>query len=320
MNGISHVMTQVLVALFQVAAVALGGPLLLGLMRKVRSRLEGRVGAPIHQPLLDLRKLFAKQRMRPRESSWVFGAGPVVLVATVVAVTAVSPLVTTTPPLGQSSDFFAVVFVLLLGSVLLALSALDTGTAFGGMGSSRSMTIGALCEPALLVAILAMAIAARTSNLPTLVRIGLTHPAVIASPARILALASFLVVILAESGRLPVDNPSTHLELTMIHEAMVLEYSGADLGLIILGESMRLVFLLGLLVNLLVPWGVADRSGALFFGVGLLALVAKVTAVGVMIAVFEVFTAKMRLFRLPELLAGGFVLALLGAVTAVVAR
>jgi formate hydrogenlyase subunit 4 len=270
--------------------------------------------------LLDLRKLFAKQRMRPRESSWVFGAGPVVLVATVVAVAAVSPLVTTAPPLGQSSDFFAVVFVLLLGSVLLALSALDTGTAFGGMGSSRSMTIGALCEPALLVAILAMAIAARTSNLPALIRIGLTHPAVIASPARILALASFLVVILAESGRLPVDNPSTHLELTMIHEAMVLEYSGADLGLIILGESMRLVFLLGLLVNLLVPWGMADRSGALFYGVGLLALVAKVTAVGVMIAVFEVFTAKMRLFRLPELLAGGFVLALLGAVTAVVAR
>jgi len=317
-NEFAHAVTQVLVALFQVAAVTLGGPLLLGLMRKVRSRLEGRVGAPIHQPLLDLRKLFAKQRMRPRDSSWVFGAGPVVLVATVVAVTAVSPLVTARPPLGQSSDFFAVVFVLLLGSVLLALSALDTGTAFGGMGSSRSMTIGALCEPALLVAILAMAIAARTSNLPALVRVGLNHPAVIASPARILALASFLVVILAESGRLPVDNPSTHLELTMIHEAMVLEYSGADLGLIILGESMRLVFLLGLLVNLLVPWGVADRPGALAVGLGLLALTAKVAVVGVAIAVFEVFTAKMRLFRLPELLAGGFVLALLGALTAVV--
>ena len=320
MNELAHVMTQVLVAVVQVAVVAVGGPLLLGLMRKVRCRLEGRVGAPIYQPLLDLRKLFAKQRMRPRESSWVFGAGPVVLVTTAVAVVAVSPLATTHPPLGQSSDFFAVVFVLLLGSVLLALSALDTGTAFGGMGSSRSMTIGALCEPALLVAILAMAIPARTSNLPALVRVGLTHPAIIASPARILALASFLVVILAESGRLPVDNPSTHLELTMIHEAMVLEYSGADLGLIVLGESMRLVFLLGLLVNLLVPWGVADRPGVLAFSVGLLALGAKVVAAGVTIAVFEVFTAKMRLFRLPELLAGGFVLALLGAVTAVVAR
>ena len=318
MSEFTHVVAQVLVALFQVAAVAVGGPLLLGLMRKVRSRLEGRAGAPIHQPLLDLRKLFAKQRMRPRDSSLVFGAGPVVLVATVVAVTAVSPLVSASPPLGQSSDFFAVVFVLLLGSVLLALSALDTGTAFGGMGSSRSMTIGALCEPALLVAILAMAIAARTSNLPALVRVGISHPAVIASPARILALASFLVVILAESGRLPVDNPSTHLELTMIHEAMVLEYSGADLGLIILGESMRLVFLLGLFVNLFVPWGVADRPGVLFVGLGLLALVAKVCAVGATIAVFEVFTAKLRLFRLPELLAGGFVLALLGALTAVV--
>ena len=149
-------------------------------------------------------------------------------------------------------------------------------------------------------------------------RVGISHPAVIASPARILALASFLVVILAESGRLPVDNPSTHLELTMIHEAMVLEYSGADLGLIILGESMRLVFLLGLFVNLFVPWGVADRPGVLFVGLGLLALVAKVCAVGATIAVFEVFTAKLRLFRLPELLAGGFVLALLGALTAVV--
>jgi len=316
--NLAHVLTQVLEALVQVAAVAVGGPLLLGLMRKVRARLEGRVGAPIHQPLLDLRKLLAKQRMRPRESSWVFGAGPVVLVATAVAVAAISPLATTHPPLGQSTDFFAVVFVLLLGSVALALSALDTGTAFGGMGSSRSMTIGALCEPALLVAILAMAIAARTSNLPALVRDGLAHPAVIASPARILALASFLVVILAESGRLPVDNPSTHLELTMIHEALVLEYSGPDLGLIVVGESMRLVFLLGLLVNLLVPWGVADRPGAWAFGAGLLALAAKVAVVGVAIAVFEVFTAKMRLFRLPELLAGGFVLALLGAVTAVV--
>ena len=148
----------------------------------------------------------------------------------------------------------------------------------------------------------------------------LAHPAFIASPARILALASFLVVILAESGRLPVDNPSTHLELTMIHEAMVLEYSGPDLGLIVLGESMRLVFLLGLLVNLLVPWGVADHSGVAAFCLGLLALGAKVVVAGVSIAVFEVFTAKMRLFRLPELLAGGFVLALLGAVTAVVAR
>lgn len=320
MNGFAHLLTSGLVALVQLAFVALGGPLLLGVMRKVRSRLEGRVGAPIHQPLLDLRKLFTKQRLRPRESSWLFGAGPLVLVATVVCVSTIAPLVTSRPPLGQSADFFALIFTLLVGSVVLALSSLDTGTAFGGMGSSRSMTIGALAEPALLVAILAMAIPARTSNLPALVRAGLAHPSLIASPSRVLALASFLVVIMAESGRLPVDNPSTHLELTMINEAMVLEYSGPDVGLVILGESMRLVFLLGLLVNLLVPWGVADRPGALFVAIGVCALAAKVLVTGAAIAIFEVFTAKMRLFRLPELLAGGFVLALLGAVIAVVTK
>lgn len=320
MSGLGNIVGGAGVVVTQVAAVVVGGPLLVGLMRKLRSHLEGRVGPPIHQPLLDLRKLFIKQRVRPEQASWVFGAAPVVLVATAVLVAAISPLVTADPPFGQSADFFLVVFVLLLGSVFLALAALDTGTAFGGMGSSRAMTIGALAEPALLVAILAMAIPAHTSNLPALVRLGLAHPQVIASPERILALGSFVIVILAECGRLPVDNPSTHLELTMIHEAMVLEYAGPDLGLITLGESMRLVLLLGLLANLFVPWGIAQHAGAEGVIVGLAALVGKVAMAGVAIATFEVFTAKLRLFRLPELLAGGFVLAVLGTITALVVR
>ncbi len=314
------IVTDFCVVLVQITVVTLGGPLVLGVMRKVRSRLEGRVGAPLHQPLLDLRKLFTKQRMRPRESSWVFGAGPVILVATAVVVAGLSPLATVRPPLAQGEDFFVVIFVLLLGSVFLALSALDTGTPFGGMGSSRAVTIAALAEPALLVAILAMSIATHTSNLPTLVRLGLVHPSIIANPARIMALAAFLVVILAESGRLPVDNPNTHLELTMIHEAMVLEYAGPDLALVTLGESMRLVILLGLFANLLVPWGVANGPGALVFILGIVVVAAKVVAIAAAIAVFEVFTAKLRLFRLPELLAGGFILAVLGAVTAVMSR
>jgi formate hydrogenlyase subunit 4 len=314
------VVADVVVVVVQIAVVVVGGPLLVGVMRKVRSHLEGRIGPPIHQPLLDLRKLFTKQSVRPDQSSWVLGAGPVMLVATAGVVAAISPLATSHPPLGRSADFFAVVLVLLLGSVSLALAALDTGTAFGGMGASRAMTIGALAEPALLVAILALSIPAHTSNLPALVRLGLLHPQAIVSPARVLALGAFVVVILAESGRLPVDNPSTHLELTMIHEAMVLEYAGSDLALVSLGESMRLALLLGLLVNLFVPWGVATRPGALGVIVGLAALAGKVTVAGIAIATFEVFTAKLRLFRLPELLAGGFILAVLGAVTAVVIR
>lgn len=320
MSGGGSLVGGVLVAGIQITAVAVGGPLLVGIMRKIRCRLEGRIGPPIHQPLLDLRKLFSKQRMRPEQSSWVFGVAPVVLVATSVLIAAIAPLATTRPPFGRTADFFAIVFVLLLGSVSLALAALDTGTPFGGMGSSRAMTIGALAEPALLVAILAMSIPVHTSNLPALVRIGLTNPQLIASPERILALVSFLVVILAESGRLPVDNPSTHLELTMIHEAMVLEYAGPDLGLVTLGESMRLALLLGLLVNLLAPWGIADRPGAAAFLIGLAALFAKVVLAGIGIATFEVFTAKLRLFRLPELLAGAFVLAVVAAVTALVVR
>ena len=320
MNGAAGTVAAVVVAGGQIAAVAIGAPLLVGVMRTVRCRVEGRVGPPVGQPLRDLRKLFTKQRMRPDQSSWVFGAAPVVLVATAAVVAAIAPLATARPPLGQTADFFAIVFVLLLGSVFLALAALDTGTPFGGMGSSRAMTIGALAEPALLVAILAMAIPARTSNLPALVRIGLSHPQLIASPERILALVSFFVVILAETGRLPVDNPSTHLELTMIHEAMVLEYAGPELALVTLGESMRLALLLGLLVNLVAPWGIAERPGAAAFVVGLGALALKVGVAGTAIAVFEVFTAKLRLFRLPELLAGGFVLAVAAAVTALVVR
>ncbi|MGC8510634.1 MAG: respiratory chain complex I subunit 1 family protein [Acidimicrobiales bacterium] len=304
----------------QVALVTLGGPLLIGVMRKVRARLEGRVGAPILQPLADLRKLLAKGRVHPRESSAVFAAAPAVLLATTLAAAAVAPLVSVRPAGSSSADFFAVVFVLLLGSVSLALGALDTGTAFAGMGASRSTTIAALAEPALFVAILALAIPAHTSNLPRLVLLGLDHPASLAGPAHLLALASLVVVIVAETGRLPVDNPATHLELTMIHEAMVLEYAGRDLALVSLGESARLALLLAILVNLATPWGVAVHPGAAWVVVGAAALAAKVGVVGAVIALVEVGLAKLRLFRLPELLVGGFLLALLGVISAAVVR
>jgi formate hydrogenlyase subunit 4 len=303
----------------QVGGMVAGAPLLLGLMRKTRSRLEGRIGPPIRQPWRDLWKLSAKQAVRADSASWILPTAPVLLVATAAVATLVAPLATTRPPLGRDADFFVVVFLLLVGSVFLALGALDPGTPFGGMGASRAMTIGALGEPVLLVAVLAFAIPAGTSNLPGVVSWELHHPGTLVSPQRILALAALAVVILAETGRLPVDNPSTHLELTMVHEAMVLEYAGPDLALVTLGESMRLALLLGLLVNLAVPWGVATRPGPAWVVVGAAALAAKVAVVGVAIAAFEVFIPKLRLFRVPELLAGGFVLALLATVTALVA-
>ena len=306
------------ISLLQVVGVLVGGPLLVGLMRTVRCRLEGRAGPPVRQPLYDLRKLARRERTTSDQTSWIFPLAPLVLVASTVVVAAAAPLLATDPAFGWSADLFAVVFLLLLGSVALALGALDSGTAFGGMGASRAMTIGALSEPALLVAILALSVPTHSSNLPAIVTGSLAHPLWLATPERLLALMAFVVVIVAESGRLPVDNPSTHLELTMIHEAMVLEYSGTDLALIKLAESMRLTVLMALFAELFVPWGIATAPGPLHLVVGLATTVAKVAALGVGLAVFEVTVAKLRLFRVPELLAGAFVLSVLAVLSALV--
>lgn len=312
------VAATVAISLLQVIGVVLGGPLLFGLMRTVRCRLEGRVGPPVRQPLLDLRKLARRQRMRPEHASWIFALAPLVLVGTTVLVAAIAPLLATDPAMGWSADLFAVVYLLLFGSVALGLGALDTGTAFGGMGASRALTIGAVAEPALLVSILALSIPAHSSNLPAIITTSLAHPLLLATPQRLLALAAFVIVIVAECGRLPVDNPGGHLELTMVHEAMTLEYSGTDLALVHLGEWMRLAVFLGLLADLFVPWGIATGHGPASLGIALVTLVVKVALLGSAIAALEVALAKLRLFRVPELMAGGFVLSVLAVVSALV--
>jgi formate hydrogenlyase subunit 4 len=182
------------------------------------------------------------------------------------------------------------------------------------------MTIGALAEPALLVSLVALSIQARTSNLGAIVSATLAHPSWAAGPERLLALVAFVIVVVAETGRIPVDNPSTHLELTMIHEAMVLEYAGPELALVTLGEAMRLGFLVALSANLFFPWGIATTTSPLRVVLALVALGAKAAVIAVGIALIEVRSAKLRLFRVPELLAGGFVLALLAVVTGLVTR
>ncbi len=307
-------------SLLQVAAVAVGGPLLVGLMGKIRARAEGRVGPPVTQVLLDLRKLLGKEAVRAEHTSPVAALAPLVLAASAALAAAIAPLVVTRPVMAAGADVFVVVYLLLMGSVALALGGLDAGTAFGGMGSSRAMTIGAISEPALLVGVLALAVQARTSNLPGIVAASLAHPGWLASPQRLLALGALVVVVIAETGRIPVDNPSTHLELTMVHEAMILECSGSDLALVSLGEAMRLGLLLGLVANLFFPWGVDASGSGLAVLIGLGALGAKTAAIATLIALVEVSTAKLRLFRVPELLAGGFVLAVVAVTTGLVTR
>jgi formate hydrogenlyase subunit 4 len=304
-------MTGLVVVVVQLLVVVTLSPLLIGMMRQVRARMEGRVGPGIGQPWRDLRKLMRKQPITPDGTSVVFRTAPLVLVATCLVVAAVAPLVSTAALLDPVSDLFAVVALLTLGTVTLALAGIDTGTAFGGLGASRETTIVALVEPTLLVAIFALSVPVGSTNLGAIVGATLADPAQVLSPVSLLAAAALVVVIIAETGRLPVDNPSTHLELTMVHEAMILEYAGPDLALVELAASMRLSLFLGLLANLFLPWGIATGGDPLLIGLAVPALVVKVAALGALLAAAEVFLAKLRLFRVPELLAGSFVMGLL---------
>jgi formate hydrogenlyase subunit 4 len=308
-------LTGTAVALLQVVLTIAAAPFLVGVMRLIRARLEGRVGPPIAQPWRDLRKLLGKDRMVSDNTGWVFSVAPLVLLASATLVAGIVPFLSTKSALDQVGDLFAVVYLLLLGTVFLSLAGLDAGTAFGGMGSSRAMTITAIAEPTVLVAIFALSVSTGSSNLGSIVAATLAHPSTAASPESLLAFAALAVVTIAETGRIPVDNPNTHLELTMIHEAMVLEYSGPDLALIELAAHLRLVVFLGLLSNLFVPWGIATTAQPLQLLAAAAAVAVKIIVLAAVIAVVEVFMAKVRLFRVPELLAASFVLAFL-AVTA----
>ena len=311
----SSTAASILVSLAQVLLVLLGAPLLVGDMRQLRARMEGRAGAGILQPWRDLLKLLRKAPQHPDGTGAAFRFAPVLGVACSAVAAAGIPLISTRTGLGAGADLIAVAGLLTLATAALALAGLDTATAFGGMGASREMTITALAEPAVLTAVFALAAKAGSTNLPAIVTAALGHRARVASPATLLAAVALGVVVLAETGRLPVDNPATHLELTMVHEAMVLEYSGPDLALVELGAAMRLTVLLGLWSALFAPWGIATSAEPARLGLALAAFAGKTLLLAGLIAAGEVFMAKLRLFRVPELLAGSFLLAVL-AVTA----
>jgi formate hydrogenlyase subunit 4 len=300
----------------QIGAVMAGAPLVVGLTRQVRARWEGRTGGGVLQPWRDVRKQLGKQSITPRGTTVVFRAAPAVVASTTLLIAAIAPLVATGSPLDSSADLFAIVGLLFLGTVALTLAGIDTGTSFGGMGASREITIAALVEPTILMAVFALSITAGSANLAALVANTINHPGHVASLAGVLAFVALVVVIIAETGRLPVDNPATHLELTMVHEAMVLEYAGPRLAMVEWAAGMRLTVLLALLANLFLPWGIAGaQPSGVDVLIGVAAVAGKVAVLAVLLATAEVFMAKLRLFRVPELLAGSFLLALL-AVTA----
>ncbi len=300
-------------------AVALA-PGVVGFIRWLKARLQGRRGAAPWQPYFELRKLFGKEIVVSRTASWIFHAAPFIVFGTSVVVASLVPMVAVTISADRSGDLFAAVYLLLFGTFFLALAGLDTGSPFGGMGASREMTVVALTEPTVALAIVALALRAGSTNLGEIVMRGAIEPASVPGPAHLLAFAALFIVTLAETGRLPVDNPSTHLELTMIHEAMVLEYSGPYLALIEWGSAVKLLVFFSLLANLFVPWGISISLTPLAWLGGFAALVVKLAALSIAVAVLETRVAKLRLFRVPELLSVSFILALLAVMTSFLVR
>ena len=284
----------------QAAGMLAAAPLLKVAIRKMKARLQNRQGPPWRQGYYDMAKLLRKEPVRSETASWIYVAGPRVYFAAAIAATTLVPVVVAAAPLESAGGILLLVGTLALGRFALATAALDTGSPFGGMGASRDMTIAALAEPALLLGLFTSALAAGSLNLGVLVRTLLERgPAF--HPADLLAFAGLFIIVIAETGRIPVDNPATHLELTMIHEAMVLEYAGPDLALVEWASAVKELLYLTLLADLLMPAGMATglAPGALLLG--LVGWVGKVAVLAIAVTVTESVNAKLRLFRVPEL-------------------
>jgi len=312
--------TAVVLAATQTIVALAIAPGLVGLIRWLKARLQNRRGAPMWQPYREIGKLLAKEVVMSTNASWLFRVAPYVVFISTVSVTLMIPLVVAPQPLEGVGDVLVVVYLLLLATFFLALAGLDPGSAFGGMGASRDVTVAALAEPTIALAIFALALTAGSTNLGRIVSRTLAEPSVALSPGHLLAFTALFVVTLAETGRLPVDNPSTHLELTMIHEAMVLEYSGRYLALIEWAAATKLLVFFAFLANLFVPWGVAAEVTPGTLAVAALALLGKLIVLAGIVAVLETRVAKLRLFRVPELLSVSFVLALLAVTSAFLLR
>ena len=297
-------------ALAQGALVLLLAPLVQGLIQRIKALLQHRHGAGVLQPYFTLAKLWRRQDIRPEASSWVFKATPHVALAMLLAAALTLPLLWSPAPLGWAGDFILFIGLLALERFALSLAGLDTGTPFGGLGSSRESTIGALVEPALFALALPwMVVAGGTAWSALMAASAAATPA---SVVRFFGLAAALIVSLAEAGRLPVDNPDTHLELTMIHEAMLLEYSGPQLALVSLAQMVKQLLVLAAVTDLLLPWGVG--AAALPASLQPLAVLAKWLVLAAGLAVAESLSAKLRFFRLPAYLGAATALSFAAAV------
>jgi formate hydrogenlyase subunit 4 len=304
----------------QMLLVLLLSPLLTGFVRKIKARLLRRQGPPLLQPYRDLVRLMRKEVVLAHNASWLFRVTPYIIFAGTWVAAALVPTFGTGLLFSWSADLIALIALLGSARFFLALAGLDVGTAFGGIGSSREVMIASLAEPAMMMIVFTLALVAGSTQLSTMSAF-MNSPEVGLRVSLGLALMALIIVAIAENARIPVDNPATHLELTMVHEAMVLEYSGRHLALIDLSSELKLLLYVSVIGCLFAPWGVAGPDGhPSALAIGACAYVAKLAVGGLLLAVFETSIAKMRVFRVPAFIGAALMLGLLATLLLFVSR
>jgi len=304
----------------QMALVLIAAPLLTGFVRKIKARLQRRRGPSVIQPYRDLLRLLRKEVVLAENASWLFRVTPYLIFAVTWVAAALVPTFASGLQFSWAADLIAIIALLGSARFFLALAGLDVGTSFGGIGSSREVMIASLAEPAMLLIVFTLALVAGSTQLSHVAEV-MASPEVGLRVSLGLALIALIMVAIAENGRIPVDNPATHLELTMVHEAMVLEYSGRHLAMIELAASIKLLLYLSLLACLFLPWGLATQAtGIAAYAVGLASYLGKLAAGGILLAIFEIIFAKMRVFRVPEFLGAALMLGLLGTLLLFLSR
>lgn len=304
----------------QMLLVLLAAPLLTGFVRKVKARLLRRRGPPLLQPYRDLIRLLRKEVVLAEHASWLFRVAPYLIFAATWVAAALVPTFARGLVFSWSADLIAIIALLGSARFFLALAGMDIGTSFGGIGSSREGMIATLAEPALIMIVFTLALVAGSTQLSTVAGMMLS-PEVGLRVSLGLALVALIAVAIAENARIPIDNPATHLELTMVHEAMVLEYSGRHLAVIELAASLKLLLYISLIACVFAPWGMAQLgAGPAAYAAGLAAYAGKLAVAGFALAVFETAVAKMRVFRVPNFLGAALMLGLLGTLLLFVSR
>ena len=297
----------------QVVLVLILAPLLVGFTRKVKARLLRRRGPPLVQPYRDLLRLIRKEAVLAENASWLFRSGPYLLFAATWVAAALVPTFATGLYFSWTADLIAITALIGSSRFFLALVGMDVGTSFGGIGSSREMMFASLAEPAMIMIVFTVALVAGSTQLSVVANHMLAHASLRVSLG--LALIALIIVAIAENARIPVDNPATHLELTMVHEAMVLEYSGRHLAVIELAAAVKLLLYLSLIACIFAPWGLAPAgSGPIDYAIGIGSYLIKLAAAGFLLVLLETSIAKMRVFRVPDFLGIALMLGLLGMI------